>query len=428
MRANGRRPMMPPMNLNQRAAPTPPVVVRVPKHLAHADAEALVERIRNGGCVVLDVTEFERSRLLGDSALLGLLVLARGCRTRVEVRLGGRLPPAGEGARGRYWRLFLESSAGLILAQLSEAVFDATGADVTHVVRRAQAEALRKENGFVGYGKEVTAAIVDRFARPTVADLIRDADVSRFGVRLWSLLTGRLGLDQRSAHVFQPLCDFAHEAMQNTRDHGATDLDERPLEGIRFIQLRRINTSEEPLPSLHDGGEGDVVAEYVRALETTLAESGADARHLVEVTIADGGVGIPARMAGNVGIYRGDIDVERSLLHVAFSAGGSSKATSIAGRGLGLAKVLDATRRLRGLLVVRTGRLCLYRHFLKEPGGAAAARSTRALRANDPPELIDWQPHRAPRYMPGTAVSLLMPWAVRAAAAQQLPLPFEPRE
>jgi hypothetical protein len=174
-----------------------------------------------------------------------------------------------------------------------------------------------------------------------------------------------------------------NELVQNTRDHALAKLDGGAIGGARFLTVRRINANT------HDAdwyeGADPAFVHYLRDLND-------DSADLVELTVADSGIGVAARLAGRMDVYEGPIEDEKEHLARAFRSGVSSKPKSMSGRGEGFPNVLRAVKALGGMLAIRTGRLLKYKHF--------ASEATHNL----PATIVERSLVR------GTTVSILVPW------------------
>lgn len=359
--------------------------------------------------ITIDITDFRRSRVFAEARLLGLLMHARRRGAPVSVRLGSELPPFESGSGNKYWKLFTESISGFVLAQVATRIEGPLGYDRTHDVRMAQAQVLGGQKGILGSGVEVAAPIVDVGTDstdtivPPASQVVLQNDIRQFTGLFNEILFRRLGLAGIDSAAAIGLRDVAFEALQNTRDHGSTDLSGAPLPGIRFLTIRRINVHGDLVSDTlrNQSVEALPMAAYLEALTHYEGMGTKNVRRLVEITVADSGIGIPARMAGRESIYQSDIEQERAYLHQALRADGTSKPRSVAGAGLGLFKLLQQTHRLKGIVVFRTGHLYMSRHYL---GGEPWPDLS----------LFDWSGHDG-AFIAGSSVSVLFPLAPRRA-------------
>jgi hypothetical protein len=241
-------------------------------------------------------------------------------------------------------------------------------------------------------GAEIAAPIIDRFGYPAPAPLVVPDDQGVFAAKFKQLLFRDLGLLRLNEKLIDNVCEFAFEILQNTRQHGSDDLQGNPLNGIRFLSVRRMNITPDRL--LVSQESSSPFFSYLDQLKDCFVIK---PQQLVEITIADSGIGIPARMLGSMDVYSSPINEEKEALAVALSPEGTSKPSSVMGAGLGLFKVMQATHQLKGLIVFRTGRSCMYKHYLGDFDDEFSL------------ELSNW-PNTSYQLISGTSVSLIFPW------------------
>lgn len=182
---------------------------------------------------------------------------------------------------------------------------------------------------------------------------------------------------------------FVAEAMSNVRIHGTSDIDGTPINGLAFAAIRRFSYRDHPDAFMAAAGAR---REYLEKV-ADLTPGGAARLTFVEFTIADSGVGIPARYGGTAAIYGKPFREEATMLQRAFSMAEESPDNT--GEGLGLFKIQGATKGLRALLSIRTGRSEATKHFLDDPEASLMSINV----ASQPRTLLG-----------GTALSLLVPW------------------
>lgn len=124
---------------------------------------------------------------------------------------------------------------------------------------------------------------------------------------------------------------------------------------------------------------------------------------LVEITVADGGIGIPARMARTSDVYAGNHGDERRLFTRAMQPGASSKAGGEPGWGLGYRKMLRAAFHLRGIVVIRSGRVSMTKTYVGSDVDAGDFNDATSAAFS-----FDMTDDGSP-LIGGTAVSLLFP-------------------
>ena len=192
------------------------------------------------------------------------------------------------------------SIAGLVIGQLCS--FD----EEHHRIPELQRKTLARRRYLFGWGSELALAVPTEISPtgfPRRPAFEREAI---FNNRLEDLLEP-LGVSLKTARPstinwFHALKTFAFEASENTWDHGRVDFDALPIRSIRFVRLRRIDVGtvgfdrKEAAPGFEEPF-GDYIESLAKAEDLPVRWSRENGR-LVEVTIADGGVGIAAKMAG----------------------------------------------------------------------------------------------------------------------------------
>ena len=178
---------------------------------------------------------------------------------------------------------------------------------------------------------------------------------------------------------------------------------------MRFIRFRRIDlgTKGFDIAKVAPGFE-DCFESYLEALAaaTDLGYRwGPDGGRLGEITIADGGVGIAARMVGNFDVYKGSLEVEQSNVRNALLPNMTSKSWISPAAGQGFRKMLRACSWLSGLVILRTGRLKCSRTYMRIDGSREKYNFSKA-----PPSAYETQINSTPLpLLAGTSVSLIFP-------------------
>ena len=304
-------------------------------------------------------------------------------------------------------RTLAGSVAGLAIGQLCR--FDEEHTHIADLQRRN----LARRRFLYGWGAEMALAVpteLEPTGFPRRPAIVREAT---FNNRLEDLL-GPLGVSVRNARRpvlrwFDELKTFAFEASENTWDHGRLNFQMRPIPSVRFVRLRRIDLGPHPR-QIEDATPGfeEPFEQYLASLSAARqlpVPWAPSRRRLVEITIADGGVGIAANMARGFHVFEGPIEQEAQHLVEALLPDGTTKSPGEAGRGQGFRKMLQACYRLSGMTVVRTGRL-------------RATRSYRRLDGTN--ERVDFNDPHSAAYTPiisqtplpllaGTSVSLIFP-------------------
>lgn len=403
-----------------------PAEWKLPRVLLAPDVERWVAAIPPS-CTSVSVTlgEWDQTGPFADARLQAALCILhrKGIRTSVNV------PPITL-VEQRAYNAFADSNplesidpitptekklagtvAGLVIGQLCN--FDSTHKNIPALQR----ERLMRKRYLFGTGPELALAVpIDSAPTGIPRKPILDRHAT-FNNRLVDLLRP-LGVNNRFspdiADWFRHLKSFAFEAVENARDHGSLDFEMNPIRSIRFIRLRRIDISNkdyaanEIVPGFEESFE-----EYIRCLNA--ARDLKDRWHpnsgrLAEITIADGGVGISARMAGGFGIYQGTLQAEQEYLLDSLVPNGTTKSPSEAGRGQGFRKMLRACSYLSGLVIIRTGRLRLSRTY-RQPNG------TR--------ESVDFGDRYSSAYHPEFSTTKL---PLVAGTSVSLIFPIQPRE
>lgn len=296
--------------------------------------------------------------------------------------------------------------AGLVIGQLCK--FDSSHKDIPALQRKR----LKEKRYIFGVGHESALAIpTEPFPMAVPRKSILDREATFYN-RLLELL-GLLGMTDKfrtkETAWFNNLRSFAFEAAENTTDHGRLDFEMNPIRSVRFVRMRRIDIGRSGYDAnkIAPGFE-ESFEEYIQCLN--FAE---DIRHLwasyggrlLEITIADGGVGISARMAGGFGIYQGALQAEMQCLMDALVPNGTTKSPSESGRGQGFKKMLRACSHLSGLVIVRTGRLKLSRTYRQLDG-------TRESVDFGDKDSRTYRPRFSEQKLPlvaGTSISLIFP-------------------
>ena len=299
------------------------------------------------------------------------------------------------------------SVAGLAIGQLCS--FD----EEHNHIPELQRETLTRRRYLFGWGDEL-ALVAPTETKPTgfprKSALVREAT---FNNRLEDLLQP-LGVSIKKAHPatvhwFNELKTFAFEASENTWDHGRLDFDTRPIRSIRFVRLRRIDIGDggfdikEVAPGFEESFRDYL--DSLAAAQDLPNRWGREGGRLIEVTVADGGVGIAAKMAGGFDVFEESLEVETKYLLDALLPDGTTKSPSEAGRGQGLGKMLQACSRLSGLTIVRTGRLRAWRTYRRPDG----SQETVDFKDTSSDAYIPNVNHTALPLMAGTSVSLIFP-------------------
>jgi len=321
------------------------------------------------------------------------------------VELGWHLPGIDDAPENPRWEQLRQSLTAHVLLRFAQRVKDAQGDDRSEEISAVQTAALRQMGGELWRGDERCVVVDDRFGAPPPPRLFRERedpegeDVGYVGRRVRSVIR-RMGLPLIADA--ESVVEFVREAVENTTDHAIRDLEKRRVSGLRFFQARRIGLAQHHPEGLAATTTGSVVAEYLERWRSLAPPEERRSSYLVEMTIADCGLGIAAQLYRDENIYTNSSAAELEVLLRATRRDESSKSASVAGRGQGLSKMREAAAELHGIVVVRSGRFEL------------AADTSEAT----PPGQDGWHVAEQP-FLRGTSVSLLLPWW--EAAQGQLP-------
>ena len=303
------------------------------------------------------------------------------------------------------------SVTGLAIGQLCE--FQRQHAHIPGL----QMDTVARRRYLFGWGDEiglVAPTEVKLTGIPRKSVLVRESILNN---RLSALLQP-LGVSARYVRPrwFDELKTFAFEATENTWDHGRVDFAGRPIRSIRFVRLRRIDIGRHgfDVRAVAPGFE-EPFSQYLESLGAAgdlRARWSAAGGRLIEVTVADGGVGIAARMAGGFGIFDQSTALETRHLLDALLPSGTTKSPREPGRGQGFRKMLEACYRLSGLTILRTGRLRASRTYRRMDGSKETVVFGRtSSNAYEPRVDRSTLPLLA-----GTSISLIFPIERRSGA------------
>jgi hypothetical protein len=384
----------------------------LPRDLHASDVENLSNIIAENQArhLTIDITELNHAQPMAEGRLLQCLARAQARDVTITLKVNLDTPKNRPTSPEHVSKVFSQSMSGILLAQHATSILNGSPQNLATVVHTQQEITLKETGGLVGAAEveppdsALAAPVFDRWPRPKASPIALEDDIGRFADYFRTFLFYRLALPRCGETETVHLIRFAFEALQNTRDHARLDITGKPIEGIRFILVRRLGQLDGMLSTGSTRStQPRAVCEYVAALkqeltqDPDLATAATGQPELLEVTIADSGIGIPAAMYGSAEIYNLPLEQERGLLQAAVKPTGTSKKSSVPGAGLGLYKVMRAAEGIRGMVVFRTGRLCMYRHYL----------------AGNPPwpdlDLEHWGDEPCSR-TEGTSVSLIFPW------------------
>jgi hypothetical protein len=343
---------------------------------------ALIEVDDRAQSVDLVVTDYERFGLLGEARLLTFLLHARAKGVALSASTGDRTG-SWDDFPLKYKQLFLGTLAGLLIGQFAEAVVNKAEVDHVATIQELQPDRIEASEGLlgqrttfgdeqVGPGYEITVPFLDRWAgghtppkthalalTPPRSDFVTDLEA------LWDGLGVHLGSDRAEAFG-----TFLHEAFENAADHGGAPEDQAPEQAwptLRFLLVRRSKSFSS---DRYAGGSSVFgLSDYLRhlrgapswlKLQSLRRHSGAQ---LLELTVADAGIGIGATMGDGRDVYDEPVEREFETLQRAMQHDGT-RYSEWSGRGLGFPNMLYAAESSDGLLLVRSGRVGGFQHFL----------------------------------------------------------------
>lgn len=393
----------------------------LPRVLTAPAIENWVNEIPSGmQQVTLKLGKWERIGPFADARLQGALCLLhrRNIETRVDVPRSTFVDQraynafADLGPSQSIHRLTLTERrlagnvAGIVIGQLCK--FDSAHQNIPLLQR----EALVERRYVYGSGSESALVVPPdpkRTEDPRKSAMVREAFFNNRLNKLLEPIGVKFGEDPAVDQWFNQLKTFAFEATENTWDHGRLDFDHKKVQALRFIRFRRIDLGKKgfDLTILAPGFE-DCFERYIDAISAArdLGDKwGPSGGRLAEITIADGGVGIAARMAGNFDVYRGSLETERATVKDALLPSRTSKSWISPGAGQGFRKMLRACSRLSGLVIIRTGRLKCLRTYLRSDGSREMYDFSKA-----PPSAFEPDINTTPLpLLAGTAVSMIFP-------------------
>ncbi|MEO5663748.1 MAG: hypothetical protein ABIR39_10720 [Nocardioides sp.] len=297
---------------------------------------------------------------------------------------------------------------GLVLAQLCT---PAPGIEQLVDVARRQANQLRQNSAVFGHGRYRSLAVIGASDHRTH---LRESDAVRQDVledRILRLLSTEHYQPNSEHPLLHELVEFVYQATENTFDHARRSFDGELIKQVRTVAIERhqVGSGAGAVP-IEDlvSTPGDSMSRYLGTLQARAARRGEDPEHLtlLAVTIADGGVGVAARMSNGFDVYDGALGDEFALVQQAVLPDGTTKPAGEPGRGAGLVKMMRATHRLRGRFELRTGRLALSRSYVDDHGTTPGDTDFR--RRDSAAYQLEGSTQEHP-LVAGTAVSVLFP-------------------
>jgi hypothetical protein len=165
--------------------------------------------------------------------------------------------------------------------------------------------------------------------------------------------------DRIPADVDGQLAAFAYEIWQNGLQHGRLDRLNQDIVGMRYLRIQKHVDYNKAAFLERATGFAELQSYLDREIQGTKAFT------FYEVTIADNGLGIVERFLATRPEYgQGKLtrDAVNALINLIIDQALSSK-LSHSGAGHGLELAIDAVRKLRGFISVRSGNSWLYQAF-----------------------------------------------------------------
>jgi hypothetical protein len=262
----------------------------------------------------------------------------------------------------------LRTNYGLSLLSMARGIVDDDGVDIRPDARRLAAAEIDRLFGPIDAenarrGNYIQFPCVDHSTRPANPHLYLDPTTVRREGEFFSLFKKVLHqmvspsrrrdlTDERS----QTISVLIHELFKNSHDWGRTNVDGSIVRrSFRSIIMRSM------------GADATEVSTSSAAIAAYAIRLGSPARtRLFEVSIVDSGPGLARRQLG-VGSLDGVSLSEEFDACVACFKKHSSSSNSLE-RGIGLFRVWNCLRDLRGFLRVRSGRLSLEHDFTQSDG------------------------------------------------------------
>lgn len=317
----------------------------------------------------------------------------------------GHLSPYSSSSGAESFAELLHQPHGLIASYMAQHLVDPKGAEFRRQEILAQAapyiEAMQSSkfretmNGrgavltcFAGAKREYLLPLYERDQLQFPLSVRNDSNGMR-GVGDFESLTKKLievcdplALRNMPDTFTQSLGLLVRELFENTDDHATTDEFGRKYTwdypNVRGILAKYISFT----PSSKDAttneaiGSFDDVPHRLYYQKALLNSTASKSLSFIELSVFDCGPGIAKRWLAHVDpnerIENISIEIEEKLVRETFELGKTSK--SIHGTGVGLDTVVKSLVRLKALLRLRTGRLCLYQDFSSGAGSVFEPR------------------------------------------------------
>lgn len=159
------------------------------------------------------------------------------------------------------------------------------------------------------------------------------------------------------------LGSMLYELIDNTHKWGRHGINEEPVHSIRGALFDlRFDFPGNQIRLADIAKEIPLIGEFISFHQTQPKTRNLG---LFEVSVFDGGIGLPQRELSRIETKVPTIEQEYEATRTCLQKWGSTSGER--GRGLGLDRVLDLAARHCGFIYLRTGRLALYRDFANNP-------------------------------------------------------------
>lgn len=305
-----------------------------------------------------------------------------------------------------WFRIVLRSGLGYAITRYAQEIHAPDGADLTNEYREyfdLQAESVGPNLAFVPNldTKAPVGVREDNFDSFYAGSFAKWIDTSRPRDVL---------LDLPARRAIARLCfEAATNVFKHARPKTASGGEEAILS---YVALRFFKNISQALAFLGPWSD------YMQRLAS--ADKDASLGRFLEITVSDDGTGIASHYGRNELIYWSPFGAERDLFAAALQPGATSG--NVHGRGYGFLEMREASRKLRALCAIRSGRVIAFYDGLRGGDGGVDAPLVSGVEAPQAGglDLVNgfslWQEPLA--NVPGTLVQFLVPLSDR----QQMPL------
>lgn len=322
--------------------------------------------------------------------------------------LGAGYPGASEGQGTPAEKTLAYRLPGLVLAQLCE---PADASSTAAMVRERQVVSVGRNHHLFGHGTARAITVIGVNDHRTHLRANEQDRQRQLESRLLRMLGTATYHPARDTPLMEELLEFVYQATENTFDHGRRSFDGETIQQVRMAAFSRylVGTGAGAVPlDRHFPDSTPHLRDYVQRVRKRVEAADADPERLRlwSFSVADGGVGIAAKMNNGFDIYERELGQEYKLVQEAVLPEGTTKILGQPGRGRGLVKMMRATHRLGGFFEIRTGRLSLWRSYL-DPDGTTQENLDFQNRDSSAFDL--WGEHDEHVATAGTVVSVIFP-------------------